>query len=158
METPSRDRSTSVQARSNARQRGKPVPSRQRSRITNGRLLPGDMDQRSAWVRRAKDVIASHLSDLGGEDNTSAAERSLVRRASILTVELERLEAQFAAAGAARPEDLDLYIRGSGNLRRLLESVGLQRRAKEIGKFIDGKMTDPPSMPSEFRMIDEVPA
>ena len=108
METPSRDRSTLVQARSNARQRGKPVPSRQRSRITNGRLLPGDMDQRSAWVRRAKDVIASHLSDLGGEDNTSAAERSLVRRASILTVELERLERSSRSAGAARPEDLDL--------------------------------------------------
>ena len=73
-------------------------------------------------------------------------------------MELERLEAQFAVAGAARPEDLDLYIRGSGNLRRLLESVGLQRRAKEVGNFIDGKMADPPSMPSEFRIIDEVPA
>jgi hypothetical protein len=105
----------------------------QRSRITNGSaLLPG-IDNRSAWVRRCKDVIALHLSDLGGEDNASAAERSIIRRASVLTVELERLEARFATAGEASERDLDLYIRGAGNLRRLLEAVGLQRRAKDVG-------------------------
>jgi hypothetical protein len=68
----------------------------QKSRITNGSaLLPG-VDGRSAWVRRCRDVISSHLSDLGGADNTSAAERSIVRRAATLTVELERLEEKFA--------------------------------------------------------------
>src|SRR6202045_4159049 len=75
--------------------------SRQRSRVTNGSaLLPG-VDGRSAWVRRCKDIIEAHLSDLGGEDNTSAAERSLIRRASVMTVELERMEARFAVAGEA---------------------------------------------------------
>jgi hypothetical protein len=104
----------------------------QRSRVTNGTaLLPG-VDGRSPWVRRAKDIIAAHLSDLGGEDNTSAAERSIVRRASIMTVELERLEAKFAMAGGASAADLDLYQRTAGNLRRLLEAVGLQRRARDV--------------------------
>jgi hypothetical protein len=104
-----------------------------RSAITNGTaLLPG-IDQRSAWVRRCKDVIAMHLSDLGGESNTSAAERSLVRRCAVLTTELEMLEAKFAKAeGQASTADIDLYIRGSGSLRRLLESVGLQRRPRTI--------------------------
>src|SRR5262249_25002716 len=97
-----------------------------KSRITNGTaLLPG-VDGRSPWVRRCKDVIRAHLSDLGGEDNTSAAERSIVRPAAVLTTELERLEAQFAVAGEADAETLDLYARTAGNLRRLLESVGLQ--------------------------------
>jgi len=127
---------------------------RQRSRIANGSaLLPG-VDGRSAWVRRAKEVIASHLSDMGGVDNTSAAERSIIRRASTLTVELEALEAKFAAAGSAKPDDLDLYVRASGNLRRLLESVGLQRRAREVGKFVDGRMAEPPSLPSQFRVVE----
>ena len=104
----------------------------QRSRITNGSaLLPG-VDGRSPWVRRAKDIIAAHLSDLGGEDNTSAAERSIVRRASIMTVELERLEAKFALAGEASVADLDCYQRGANTLRRLLSAVGLQRRARTI--------------------------
>lgn len=103
-----------------------------RSRITNGKaLLPG-IDGRSPWVRRCKDVIASHLSDLGGVDNTSAAERSLVRRASVLTVELERLESRFAVAGEASAEDLDIYARVAGNLRRLLEAVGIARRPRDV--------------------------
>ena len=107
--------------------------SRQRSRVTNGSaLLPG-VDGRSAWVRRCKDIIEAHLSDFGGEDNTSEAERSLIRRASVMTVELERMEARFAVAGEASPDDLNLYQRMAGNLRRLLEAIGLQRRAKDVG-------------------------
>jgi hypothetical protein len=66
-------------------------------------------------------------------ENTSAAERSIIRRASTLTVELERLEAKFATAGESSADDLDLYQRAAGNLRRLLEAIGLQRRAKDIG-------------------------
>jgi hypothetical protein len=103
-----------------------------RSRITNGsKLLPG-VDGRSPWVRRAKDIISAHLSDLGGEDNTSAAERSIIRRAAVLTVELERLEAKFALAGEASAEELDVYSRIASNLRRLLEAIGLQRRPKNV--------------------------
>ena len=103
-----------------------------RSRITNGsKLLPG-VDGRSPWVRRAKDIISAHLSDLGGAHNTSAAERSIVRRAAVLTVELERLEATFAVAGQASPEALDTYARVAANLRRLLEAVGLKRRPRDV--------------------------
>src|SRR5208337_3371107 len=68
--------------------------------------LPG-VDGRSAWMRRCKDIIAAHVSDLGSEDNISAAERSIIRRASVMTVELERLEAKFAAAGEASERDLE---------------------------------------------------
>jgi hypothetical protein len=50
----------------------------------------------------------------------------------VLTVELEQLEARFAQAGEATAADLDLYIRASGNLRRLLEAVGLQRRQLNV--------------------------
>jgi hypothetical protein len=53
-------------------------------------------------------------------------------RAATLTVELERMEREFALAGEADAEAIDLYARVAGNLRRLLESVGLQRRAKDI--------------------------
>jgi hypothetical protein len=102
---------------------------RQRSSITNGSKLLAGIDGRSAWVRRCKDVLSAHLSDI---PDASAAERSIIRRAAVLTVELERLEAQFAVAGEADPETLDLYGRVSGNLRRLLEAVGLQRRARDV--------------------------
>jgi hypothetical protein len=103
-----------------------------RSKVTNGKVLIAGVDQRSPWVRRAKDVIAAHLADLGGEVNTSAAERSIVRRAGVLTVELERLEARFATAGEASTDDLETYQRCANSLRRLLEAVGLQRRARDL--------------------------
>jgi hypothetical protein len=49
-----------------------------------------------------------------------------------MTVELERLEREFALAGEADPETLDLYGRVAGNLRRLLEAVGLERRSLDV--------------------------
>ena len=126
--------------------------SRQRSRVTNGSVLLPGIDGRSVWVRRCKDIITSHLSDLGGEENTSEAERSIIRRASVITVELERLEARFAAAGEASAEELDLYQRTAGNLRRLLEAVGLQRRAKQVtptlGEYLSQEVLNDSSGPS----------
>jgi hypothetical protein len=91
-----------------------------------------DVDGRSTWVRRLRDLISLHLSDLGGEDAVSEAERSIIRRVATLTVELERMESVFALAGEAQPAQLDLYQRTAGNLRRLLEAVGLERRSKDI--------------------------
>jgi hypothetical protein len=44
---------------------------RQRSRVTNGTVLLPGVDGRSAWMRRCKDIIAAHVSDLGGEDYLS---------------------------------------------------------------------------------------
>lgn len=108
------------------------APRKGRSRVTNGSVLIPGVDGRSPWIRRCKDIIASHISDLGGVDNCSAAERSIVRRASVMTVELERLEVKFAKAGEANADELDQYARVSANLRRLLEAVGLQRRPRDI--------------------------
>jgi hypothetical protein len=123
------------------RRRVERAKDRQKSKIGNGSaLLPG-VDNRSTWVRRCKELLADHISDLGGEDNVSAAERSIVRRAAVLTVELERLEVRFALAGEASAEDIDLYARVSANLRRLLESVGLQRRAKNVTPSLESYLS-----------------
>ena len=103
-----------------------------KSRITNGSAFLSGIDGRSAWIRRAKDLISEHLQDLGGFANASAAERSIVRRCAVLSVELENLEARFATAGSASADDLDLYQRTANSLRRLLEAVGLQRRPKTV--------------------------
>jgi hypothetical protein len=117
---------------------------RGRSRVTNGKVLIAGVDQRSPWVRRCKDVIASHISDLGGADNCSAAERSIVRRASVLTVELEQLEVKFATAGQADAGDLETYQRCANSLRRLLEAVGMSRRPRHIGSSVSDYLRSQP--------------
>jgi hypothetical protein len=66
-----------------------------RAAVTTGsRLLEGG-DGRGPWARRMRDLIELHISDLGGIDAASEAERSIIRRAATLTIELERLEAKF---------------------------------------------------------------
>jgi hypothetical protein len=42
------------------------------------------------------------------------------------------ISAEFALAGEAQPDQLELYQRTANSLRRLLEAVGLERRAKTI--------------------------
>jgi hypothetical protein len=112
-----------------------PMPARQRSRVTNGKRLFADMtvDGRSGWSRRLRDLLNLHVADLGGEDIVSTAEHSICRRVATITVELELLERRFALKGkGANADDLDLYLRGANSLRRLLESIGLKRVARDV--------------------------
>ena len=103
-----------------------------RSRLTNGSSLLANVDGRSTWARRMRDLIELHTSDLGGVDACSNAERALVRRAACLSLECELLESRFATDGQSTPQSLDLYQRTSNSLRRLLESLGLERRQRDV--------------------------
>jgi hypothetical protein len=102
--------------------------SRFQSALTTGRDLLQDVDGRSAIARRYRDLNALFVSDLGGENSAlSAGQLTLIRRASCLTVELERMESEFARNGGARPRQLEAYQRATNTLRRLLESLGIHR-------------------------------
>jgi hypothetical protein len=103
-----------------------------RSRVTNGRSLLAGVDGRYYWCRRYRDLIALHTQDLGGDDNISEGERAILRRAATLIIELEGLEMTFARKGASEPWQLELFQRTANTLRRLLESLGLQRRSRDV--------------------------
>jgi hypothetical protein len=116
------------------RQPAAALPPAQRSAVTNGRLFAAVIrDGRSGWSRRMQDVLSLHISDLGGEDIVSSAERSIIRRIATISTELEWIEQQFAASSTGpSAEQLDVYLRGSNSLRRLLESIGLKRVPREV--------------------------
>lgn len=103
-----------------------------RSRVTNGSKLLANVDGRSPWARRYRDVYNALVSDAGGADLVSEATMVIFRRAATLATELERIEAGFATKGAADPADLDLFARVSGTLTRLLERVGIERKPRDI--------------------------
>jgi hypothetical protein len=106
--------------------------SRFRSSVTNGRrILPRVIDGRSLWARRFRDVVALHTADLGGDQNITESERAILRRAATIIVQLEQIELKFAQ-GNEQGYLLDRYQRCSNTLRRLLESVGLQRRPRDV--------------------------
>jgi hypothetical protein len=114
-------------------------PAAVRSAISNGSSLLFELDHRSAWARRLRDLIADHLNDLGGADAVSEAERILVRRSAMLTLQLELLEQRFAQndGGSANSRDIETYQRCTNTLRRTLESLGLQRRPREVAPNFD---------------------
>ena len=75
-----------------------------RSAVSNGSTLLPQIDHRSGWVRRLRDLIADHVSDLGGEDLISSSEMILVRRAAMLCLQTELMEARWAQnEGEAAP-------------------------------------------------------
>jgi hypothetical protein len=117
--------------------RSRPAPKRKsqgRSRVGNGSALLNRVDLRSVWYRRFKDLLNDHFSDI---PDASFAESSILRRCSVIEVELETMEERFAARGHAEPEELDLYQRTASGLRRLLESVGVKRRPREIQQTLE---------------------
>jgi hypothetical protein len=114
-----------------------PKPATLCSKVTNGRrVFAIGGDGRGAWTRRWRDLHDAHIADLGGlAAGLSEAQISLCRRSAALEVELEQLEAKMSL-GEAKIEDLDLYNRLSGNLRRILESLGLERRARPVSNGV----------------------
>lgn len=98
--------------------------------LTNGSaIIFGTVDHRTAWMRRLRDLVENHTNQLGND--ITEAERRLIARAAMLTIQCEMLDAKFAAEeGTACRTDLETYQRCSNTLRRLLESLGLQRRTR----------------------------
>jgi hypothetical protein len=97
-----------------------------RSAITNGSALLHDVDHRTAAMRRLRDLLEAHYADAGGEEFLSEGQRALICRACMLQLQCELLDSKFARNnGSAGAKDLDLYGRCAGNLRRLIESLGL---------------------------------
>ena len=105
------------------------LPPRQRSAVTNGRRLFVEGDGNSAWSRRYRDLIAGHISDMGGRSLLSEAQVSLIKRASAIEVELELAEGKLSRGEEV---DLDAFTRAASHLRRILESLGMKRVARDV--------------------------
>ena len=128
------------------RKRIKPSLACFKSAITNGSALLHDVDGRSQWMRRLRDLVQDHVADLGGADALSAAEMALIRRSAMLTLQLELMESRWNDNnGEASRQSLETYQRVVGSLRRTLETLGLERRtrdvtpaAADVGQLING--------------------
>src|ERR1700726_3696461 len=119
-------------------------PSRGRSKVGNGKLLPMT-DGRSATARRFKDLVEDIAADLGGKDHLSEGQRQLIRRAAMLSAECERQEA-LAARGEAE-FNCDAYGVMCDRLGRLFGRLGLERVARDatpsLASYLQAKVGPP---------------
>jgi hypothetical protein len=110
-----------------------PRPEHIQAAVSNGTSLLVHVDGRSVWMRRLRDLTRAHINQLGGEGNISHAENVLIRRTAMLTLQCEIMDKRFAENNGEAPAwMLELYCRTSNSLRRLLDSLGLQRRARNV--------------------------
>jgi hypothetical protein len=106
-------------------------------------LKPGDakaprslkvVSGQSAWNRSVRNTSAAMARHLG--DDLSEPEKMLVRRVAVFEAELNILELEIARARFQKIEVgekiIDLYSRIVNSQRRLLETVGMKRVAKDI--------------------------
>jgi hypothetical protein len=102
---------------------------RPRSAVTSGRKLFVTGDPNSAWSRRYHDLVVRHVGDLGGKPLLSEAQLSLVRRAAGLECELEQMEGKMSLGESV---DLDAFGRAASHLRRIFESLGIERKVRDV--------------------------
>jgi hypothetical protein len=108
---------------------GSTRPAALRSKVTNGKAMFVMGKGTSPWARRWRDLVELHANDLGGSDTLSQAQLSLCRRAATIEIELEAAEGRLSMG---EPIDLDLFTRATGHLRRLLETLGIERRPRDV--------------------------
>jgi len=87
-------------------------------KVTNGRLLAGNVDLRSAAGRRFRHLVAAYTDEIGGD--LSEAETGLVRQAAAMTLTCERVQADIVRGVAV---DHDSLTRLSSEIRRLLGGI-----------------------------------
>ena len=102
---------------------------RPRSAVSSGRKLFAEGDPNSAWSRRYHDLIVAHVADLGGADVLSEAQKGLIRRAAAITCELEQMEGRLSMG---QQVDLDIFTRSASHLRRIHETLGIERKQRDI--------------------------
>ena len=108
---------------------------RPRSAVTSGRKAFIAGDPNSAWARRFHDLVQGHISDLGGRSIMSEAQFALCKRAAALECELEQQEGRMSLGEEI---NLDAYGRAASHLRRILETLGLERKCRDVTLGDDG--------------------
>jgi hypothetical protein len=104
-------------------------PSKQRSRVSNGKDVLPDIDGRSAMARRFRDITNAVLTDQGGADQCSESRLQLVRRFAAAAVLAERMESRLANG-----EQIDVAEHAvlCSTLVRIAQRIGINRVPRDV--------------------------
>ena len=112
-----------------ARSTGDPPPKAGKARL----LTLADLDHRTTAARRAHDLIESIHTDLGGVDRLATGEQQIVQRAALIGTMAEDVEARWLAGQSIDPNILCVLANAQ---RRLFETLGLERRSRDVSQTL----------------------
>jgi hypothetical protein len=92
-------------------------------------LTLADLDCRTAAYRETTRLIEAIEADLGGADQLSIGERQLVQRAGVMGALLSDIETRWIRG---EPIDPAAYCTTVNAQRRVLETIGLRRRPRDV--------------------------
>ena len=107
---------------------------RERMRANKVRLKSLDhIDRRTMAAHRARQVVQRIETDLGGSEHLSESSKQLVQRAAILSAVIEAEESSWLGGGKV---DYARYFTAVNIQRRVLATLGLERRARDVSESI----------------------
>jgi hypothetical protein len=86
------------------------------------------LDGRTLAARKARDLLSGIETDLGGD--LTAAKRELAQRAAVMGAYLEDWEARWLSGEPVT--DVANYLAAANNQRRMFETLGLDRKARDV--------------------------
>jgi hypothetical protein len=92
-------------------------------------LTLDQLDGRTMAAKNARALMDNLENDLGGADRLTAAEREIVRRAALVSAMAEHEETSWLMGKGV---DVAAYCALVNVQRRLLTTVGLQRRSRDV--------------------------
>jgi len=88
-----------------------------------------DLDNRTRAAQYAHRLVAGLESDLGGASEITVGQRELIKRAALLGAFIEDHEARWLRNEAVAIDD---YLAAINAQRRVLTTLGLDRRARDV--------------------------
>lgn len=97
-------------------------------------LCIDDLDGRTRAAQLVSKTIDAITNDLGGEDHLSTGEQLLVRKVAMTAAMSEDLAARWLTGEQVDPA---MFCTLGNAERRLLETLGLKRRPRDLSNTID---------------------
>ena len=101
-------------------------------------LTLNSLDGRTTAAKAAAAQIAALESDAGGAERLTAAERALIESAAITGAMVQHVAASWLSGGEL---DVGAYTALVNAQRRLLVTLGLQRRPRDVTPDLDDYLT-----------------
>ena len=116
---------------------GAPPPKRRRHWRPSGKTrlrTLDELDGRTHAAQHAKELVSRLVVDLGGSQQVTVGRHELIKRAAVLGALIEDCEVRWLRK---EPVEINDYLAAINAQRRVLVSIGLERRARDVTSLGD---------------------